>query len=223
LWGKEDFRFVEKAEPSEAAASVVELACKTLPWKLKLDPISQIQVLSPMRKGSVGVESLNAALRERLNPARPDRPELKYGFSSFRRGDKVMQTSNNYEKLVWNGDLGIVTFVDLDEVEMCVSFPEADGDRIIKYALSELDQLELAFCISIHKSQGSEYPAVVMPIMVQHFMMLRRNLLYTGITRAKSYAAIVGTKKALAIAIRNVNVAERRTRLAHRLREGNPD
>ncbi len=200
----------------------MDLACRTLPFKLHLDPIAGIQVLSPMRKGACGVENLNLAIREKLNPPKPDRPELKYGFNSFRRGDKVMQTSNNYEKLVWNGDLGIVTYVDVEEAEMLVAFPDSDGERTIKYAQQELDQLDLAFCISVHKSQGSEYPAVVMPITTSHYMMLRRNLLYTGITRAKSYVAIVGTKKALFIAIKNVNVAERRTRLAKRLKDPEP-
>ena len=119
--------------------------------------------------------------------------------------------------------MGIVTYVDAEEAELVVSFPDPEGDRSVKYAQQELDQLELAFCISIHKSQGSEYQAVVMPITTSHYMMLRRNLVYTGITRARSYVAIVGTKKAMAIAIRNASVAERRTRLAHRLREGDPE
>lgn len=220
LWGKEDFRFVQKEEPTEVASAIIDLACRIIPYKLGLDPVSQVQVLSPMRKGTAGVENLNLMLREKLNPPRKERPELKYGFTSFRRGDKVMQTSNNYDKLVWNGDMGIVTYVDAEEGELVVSFPDPEGDRSVKYAQQELDQLELAFCISIHKSQGSEYQAVVMPITTSHYMMLRRNLVYTGITRARSYVAIVGTKKAMAIAIRNASVAERRTRLAQRLREG---
>lgn len=222
LWGKDDFRFLKKEDPLEAAGAVVDLVSKTLPFRHKLDPITDIQVLSPMKKGACGVEALNLALRERLNPERPDRPALKYGFSSFRRGDKVMQTSNNYDKLVWNGDLGVVTYVDPEEAEMVVSFPDADGDRSITYAQQELDQLDLAFCISVHKSQGSEYPAVVMPITTSHFMMLRRNLLYTGITRARSYVALVGTMKAIAIAVKNCDVAQRRTRLQKRLRDPEP-
>lgn len=222
LWGKEDFRFVKKEDPAEAAGAVLDLACRVLPYKLGLDPVTQIQVLSPMRKGAAGVENLNLMIREKLNPPRPDRPELKFGCLSFRRGDKVMQTSNNYEKLVWNGDMGIVTYADVEEGELTVAFPEPEGDRSVTYSQQELDQLELAFCISIHKSQGSEYPAVVMPITTSHYMMLRRNLLYTGITRAKSYVAIVGTMKALGIAIRNASVAERRTWLAKRLSEGDP-
>lgn len=219
LWGKEDFRFVKKEDPLEAAEAVLDLAARILPYKLNLDPITQIQVLSPMRKGECGVENLNRMLREKLNPPRADRPELKYGFSAFRRGDKVMQTSNNYEKLVWNGDMGVVVYADQDEAELVVSYPDSDGDRQVRYSQQELDQLDLAFCISVHKSQGSEYPAVVIPVTTSHFMMLRRNLIYTGITRAKSFVAIVGTMKALAIAIRNSGVAERRTGLAGRIRD----
>ena len=198
----------------EAAKTIVELV-KTKLSRYYRTPSSEIQVLTPMQRGVVGAANLNQALQEALNP---EGPGLRRGGYIYRVRDKVMQIRNNYDKEVFNGDIGVVAFVDMEERNLTVDF---DG-RSVAYDISELDELVLAYATTIHKSQGSEYPIVVMPVMMNHFVMLQRNLIYTGITRAKRILVLVGTKKALAYAVKHVTVTERNTMLKERLARALP-
>ncbi|KAF0240097.1 MAG: exodeoxyribonuclease V alpha [Planctomycetota bacterium] len=205
----DDFAFVEKEVPEEALTSVIELASRELPRRLGLTP-ADVQVLVPMHKGTLGAISLNNALQERLNP----RGARAVPLRNLRIGDKVMQVKNDYELDVFNGDLGLVTEVDEADGTVTVVF---DGKKCA-YNADNLDVLELAYACTIHKSQGSEYPAVVIALHTQHFPMLQRNLLYTAITRGKRYVAIVGSKRALRTAVANDKERLRWTRLADRLK-----
>ena len=208
-----DFFLFAESEPAQAALRVVDVVKHRIPKKFGLDAIEDIQVLSPMHRGEIGVAELNRVLQDALNPAEERKKEWRHGGRIFRIGDKVLQTRNNYDKLVFNGDLGRVVAIDLEEQRLGIDF---DGARI-DYEYSELDELVHAFAMSIHKSQGSEYRAVVIPLLTQHFMMLQRNLLYTGVTRAKELVVLVGMQKAIAIAVKNDKVAQRNSRLAKRL------
>jgi exodeoxyribonuclease V alpha subunit len=172
-------------------------------------------VLSPMHRGIVGAANLNTELQKCLNPAGEG---LHRGGRSFTAGDKVMQIRNNYDKDVYNGDIGRILSIDREEQELTVDY---EGRRV-PYDFTELEELVLAYAVSVHKAQGSEYPAVVMPVLTQHYMMLQRNLLYTAITRGKKLVVLIGTKKALGIAIRNNTPRMRYTRLKERLRESLP-
>lgn len=221
--GAEDFFFVEEPDPEKAAATVVNLVAQRLPRRLKCDAVDDIQVLSPMRRSVTGVDNLNVLLREALNPPHPAVPELRGGSGTFRRGDKVMQVRNNYERRVWNGDVGRVVWIDAEECQIRVRFGDPEGDRDVVYDQGDLDELVMSYCVSIHKSQGSEYAAVVVPVSTQHYVMLQRNLIYTAVTRAKRMVVMVGTKKALAIAIRRAEVGKRLTGLARRLKEADAE
>lgn len=204
-----DFFFVTKEDPEEAAAEIVELVRKKLPGYYHI-PASQIQVLTPMQRGIVGASNMNLALQEALNP---EGEGLRRSGFIYRVKDKVMQIRNNYEKEIFNGDIGVIESVDLADRTLTVNF---DG-RSIVYDATELDELAHAYATTIHKAQGSEYPVVVMPVLMNHYVMLQRNLIYTGITRAKKLLVIVGTKKALAYAVRNVTVTGRNSMLKERL------
>ena len=194
-----DFYFVEATDGEDAAAKIVKVVAERIPARFQLDPVREVQVLCPMNRGSAGARALNVALQAALNPARQDAPAVeRFGFT-YRIGDKVMQTENNYDRDVFNGDLGFITAIDMEEAELLIDF---DG-RAVVYPFGELDEVTLAFATTIHKSQGSEYPAVVIPILTQHYTMLQRNLVYTGITRGKRLVVLVGQKKAVAIAVRN--------------------
>lgn len=206
-----DFFFMEQEDPEQAVALITQLVTHKLSRYYQTPP-TQIQVLTPMQRGVVGAANLNLALQEALNP---DGEALRRSGLAFRMGDKVMQLRNNYDKEVFNGDIGMVSAVDLQERTLMVNF---EG-REIEYDVSELDELVHAYATTIHKAQGSEYPIVVMPVMMTHFVMLQRNLLYTGITRAKKILVLIGTKKALAYAVRNVTVTKRNTLLKERLQE----
>ncbi|GAP63091.1 exodeoxyribonuclease V alpha subunit [Ardenticatena maritima] len=210
-----DFFFFNQPEPEPAADLVLDIVARRIPQKFGYNPLTDVQVLSPMHRGAVGVGELNRRLQERLNPARAGVPEYRHGHRTFRIGDRIMQIRNNYEKRVFNGDMGRITQIDLEEQRLIADF---DGDPI-EYEFHELDQIVHAYAISVHKSQGSEFPVIVMPVLTQHYMMLQRNLLYTGITRAREMVVLVGSKRAIAIAVRNNRVAQRNTRLAHRLRD----
>jgi exodeoxyribonuclease V alpha subunit len=211
-----DFFFFSIEDPAEAAEMVVDIVVNRLPKKFdEYDPINDVQIIAPMYRGAIGVNALNEALQETLNPGSFKIAEVRIGGKVFRKGDKVMQTKNNYEKEVFNGDIGIVRgiYVDDNSLEVVI-----DGrDIIYKYEDAE-EQLIHAYCISTHRSQGSEYPVVVMPIMPQHYMMLQRNLLYTAITRARKMVILVGTTKAIAMAVSNNKVAERYSGLFIRLK-----
>jgi exodeoxyribonuclease V alpha subunit len=212
-----DFFFLETEDPNEASALIVDLVSKRLPNKYGFDPFTDIQVLSPMRLRDTGVDNLNALLQNTLNPLHSGLPELSSRGISFRPGDKVMQTRNNYEKAIFNGDIGWVDSVDLENRELAVKYPDTDGDKVVIYEYAELDELVLSYAISIHKSQGSEYPVIVVPFMTQHYIMLKRKLLYTAITRAKKMVVLVGSKRALSIAIENGETDGRYTLLTKRM------
>ncbi|HVR09398.1 MAG TPA: ATP-dependent RecD-like DNA helicase [Thermoanaerobaculia bacterium] len=205
-----DFFFVERRDPEEALRTLVQLVTRRIPARFGLDPLEQVQVLTPMKRGLLGSANLNAVLRETLNP---HGRSLTRGGHTLRVGDKVMQVRNNYDLEVWNGDIGRVAAVDDEEQRLHVAF---DG-RDVVYELAAIDELALAYACSIHKAQGSEYPCVVIPLHSQHYVMLQRNLLYTGITRARRLAVLVGETKALATAVANRRVHRRFSRLAERL------
>ncbi|MFC2032819.1 ATP-dependent RecD-like DNA helicase [Chloroflexota bacterium] len=202
--------FINREEPEEVLAVIKELYKRRLPSVFHLDPLEDIQVMTPMHRGTVGVANLNAELQNLLNP---NQKAVARGGRLFRINDKVMQIKNNYEKEAFNGDIGRIVGIDLEEQRLSVRFE----DRVIDYDWSELDELVLAYAISIHKSQGSEYPAVVIPLLTQHYIMLQRNLLYTAITRAKRLVVLIGSKRAIAIAIKNNKVQLRYTNLSQRL------
>jgi exodeoxyribonuclease V alpha subunit len=200
-------------DPEQAAALIVDLVSNRIPKKFGLKP-ADIQVLAPMYRGAAGVMNLNLLLQAALNPPAPNKPERKAGGTLFRVGDRVMQMRNNYDKDVFNGDIGTITALDLEEQIMSVN---VDG-RPVVYDWMDTDELVLAYAASVHKAQGSEYPCVVLPLLTQHYLMLQRNLLYTAVTRAKKLVVIVGSRKALAMAVKNNKVAERYSALDVRLR-----
>ena len=204
-----DFFFMREDDPERAAETIVRLVKERLPRAYRESP-DRIQVLTPMQRGVVGAANLNLLLQQALNPSGPS---LNRGGYTYRQGDRVMQQRNNYDKDVFNGDLGYIREVDTEERTLKVDF---DG-KWIEYDITELDELTLAYATTIHKAQGSEYPIVVMPVLMTHFVMLQRNLIYTGITRAKKICVLLGAAKALAYAVRNVSVLKRNTRLKERL------
>jgi exodeoxyribonuclease V alpha subunit len=208
-----DFFLFVKKEPEEAAELLVDIVKNRVPRKFALDPLDDVQVLSPMYQGATGVSNLNLILQQALNP--PGRKnEKRFAGRNFRVGDKVMQTVNNYDKNVFNGDIGRITGLDTVQQTLTVSI---DGAPVV-YDFLEVDELDHAYAISVHKSQGSEYRCVVLPILTQHYLLLQRNLLYTAITRAQVLVIMVGTRQALHIAINNNRVAQRYTALNWRLR-----
>ena len=211
-----DFYFVQADDPETAVARIIELVKTRIPRRFGLDPIRDIQVLCPMNRGGVGARSLNIELQAALNPA-GDRKVERFGWT-FAPGDKVMQIENDYDKEVYNGDIGYIDDVDPQAGEIVARF---DG-RSVTYGFGELDMLVPAYAATIHKSQGSEYPAVIIPIMTQHYAMLQRNLLYTGVTRGKRLVVLVGQKKAVAIAVRNVSGRRRWSKLGEWLRTDAP-
>ena len=203
-----DFYFVEAHEPEDAVIKINEIVKNRLPKRFGFDPIQDIQVLCPMNRGGIGARSLNVDLQKTLNPPTDDISVERFGFT-YRVGDKVMQTDNDYDKEVFNGDVGYVCRIDPEPQELTIEF---DG-REVEYLFGELDQVALAYAVSIHKSQGSEYPAVVIPVMMQHYMLLRRNLLYTGITRGKKMVVLVGQKKAIGMAVKGMVEGRRWSKL----------
>jgi exodeoxyribonuclease V alpha subunit len=206
----DDFYFIEQEDPEEVLKIILELTKERIPRRFGFDPVDDIQVLTPMHKGVVGAGNLNVELQKVLNPV--ENGVLRGGFS-FRVSDKVMQVKNNYDKEVFNGDIGRITSIDPEHQEITISF---DG-RDIPYAYTDLDEIVLAYAVSVHKSQGSEYPAVVMPILTQHYVLLQRNLVYTAVTRGRQLVVMVGTMKALAIGVNNDKTRKRYTYLRHRL------
>ena len=209
----QDFFLFKVDDPEQAAALVVDLVSNRIPRRFGLTP-GEIQVLSPMHRGEVGVGNLNLLLQNALNPPADDKPQRTVGGRVFRLGDRVIQMRNNYSKEVYNGDLGTICALDLEEQTVTVDF---EG-RPVVYDFLEMDEMVHAYAISVHKAQGSEFPAVVVPVLTQHYMMLQRNLLYTAVTRAKRLVVLVGTPRAIAIAVRNDRVAQRYSGLVERLR-----
>ena len=213
-----DFHFIERDTPEAIAETIVHLARERIPQAFRMDPIQDIQVLCPMNRGLLGTGNINQLLQEALNPPGDwTKPECeRYGLT-FRQGDKVIQTRNNYDKDVFNGDIGRITGIQADPLEVLVEFE--DGRQAV-YESGDVDELRLAYAITIHKSQGSEFPAVIIPVSTQHFVMLQRNLLYTGVTRGRRLVILVGDPKALGMAVRTVGAAKRWGGLRHRLECG---
>lgn len=211
-----DFYFIDREEPERTAATLLQMVRDRIPSKFQVHPILDIQVLCPMNRGSLGVREMNLTLQNALNPVRHgDVVAEKFGWQ-FRARDKVIQTENNYDKEVFNGDIGQISSIDPIEKEIKVQFEQ----RKVIYDFGELDELSLAYAITIHKSQGSEFPVVVMPVATQQYMLLQRNLVYTGVTRGRKLVVIVGQKKALGMAVNNSKNASRYSGLLHRLRAG---
>lgn len=207
-----DFYFIEQEEPEKIQETVIKLVTERIPERFNFDPIHDIQVLVPMNKSLLGTKTFNSELQKVLNPNHTSGIE-KYGVT-FAVQDKVMQIENNYDKGVFNGDMGIVTEIDEEEQIVCVVF---DGSIEVEYSYNELDQLMLAYCCSIHRSQGAEYKAVIMVVHTQHYALLQKNLVYTGVTRGKQLVILIGSKKAVAIAVKNQIVKPRYTQLKSRL------
>lgn len=208
-----DFFWVPQEDPARVQQLIVEMVCQRIPERYGLDPRRDIQVLTPMHKGEVGTAALNALLQERLNPRTG--PELKRGYATFRPGDRVLQLKNNYDKDIFNGDLGWVAEVDPEAGALSVDF---EGN-LVAFDSTELEDLTLAYAVSVHKSQGSEYPAIVVPVVTQHYLLLMRNLLYTALTRARRLAVFIGSDKAFRLGLANVTSGRRNTHLRHRLRQ----
>jgi len=205
-----DFYFIEKGDPQQALETIIELVSRRIPGHFDVDPNNDIQVLTPMHKGLAGAENLNRELQRHLNPGAEG---VSRGEQQYCVNDKVMQIRNNYDKDVFNGDIGIIRRIDPAADSLTIAFDQ----RAVVYGFNELDEIVLAYAVSVHKSQGSEYPVVVMPVLTQHYILLQRNLIYTAITRARKLAVLVGTRKALAIGIQNNRIENRYSRLQQRL------
>lgn len=208
-----DFFIDTSDDAEEAARKVIELVTERIPKRFGLDPVQDVQVLAPMYRGPAGVTALNEALQAALNPANALKAERRFFGSDYRVGDKLMQIRNDYDKGVFNGDIGVLKEIDADTDTLVV---EIDGRRV-EYDFSEADQLVLAYAVTVHKAQGSEFPCIVLPVLTQHYVMLQRNLLYTAITRAEKLCVLVGNKRAIAIAVKNNKVAQRWSGLAERM------
>jgi exodeoxyribonuclease V alpha subunit len=202
-----DFYFIEAETPESCTEKIIDIVSNRIPKRWGYDPMRDIQVLCPMNRGGVGARSMNVALQKVLNPQQEPKVE-RFGWTYYTH-DKVMQVVNNYDNDVYNGDMGFIQAINQDTKEVTISF---DAREII-YTFDTLDEIVLAYATTIHKAQGSEYPVVVIPLMMQHYPMLKRNLLYTGITRGKNLVVLVGQKKALAMAVRDRNTKHRNTKL----------
>jgi exodeoxyribonuclease V alpha subunit len=205
-----DFFFINQEDPENVLQTIIKLTQDRIPQKFGFNPVDDIQVLTPMHKGIVGSGNLNLKLQQALNPREDG---IMRRGSAFNVHDKVMQIRNNYDKAVFNGDIGRIVDICMDDQQLVVHF---DG-RNVNYDFTDLDEVVLAYAISIHKSQGSEYPAVVIPVLTQHYILLQRNLIYTAVTRGQKLVVMVGTRKALMIAVKNDKTQKRYTHLQHRL------
>src|SRR5262249_38028772 len=212
--GEGDFYFIESNSPEKILERIITLVRERIPARFGLDPLKDIQVLTLMNRSILGARHLNTQLQEVLRPAGSGSEITRFGWS-FRVGDKVIQVVNDYKKEVFNGDIGFVQSIDEVNQELTIQY---DTRRVV-YDFCELDELALAYALTIHKSQGGEYPAVVLPLHTQHYLMLQRNLLYTGITRGKKLVVLVGSRKALAIAVERRDTTRRYSALARRLRD----
>jgi exodeoxyribonuclease V alpha subunit len=206
-----DFYCVYAETPEEIFSKLMQVVLERIPDRFNLHSVNDIQVLAPMNRGGLGARSLNIELQQRLNGS--SEPKIMRYGSIYAPGDKIIQQINNYDKEVFNGDIGIVLSVDIEESLLQIQFDE----RVVDYEFNELDEISLAYAISIHKAQGSEYPAVVIPLAMQHYMLLERNLLYTGVTRGKQLVVIIAQPKALAMAVKNQRSQRRVTNLISRL------
>lgn len=210
----DDFFFIDREETEKASESLIHLIAGKIPSSFNVDPIKDVQVLCPMNKGNLGVRELNARLQQSLNPPAPSKPSIEKFGITFRLGDKVIQTQNNYDKDVFNGDIGAISSINPEEKILEIVF----DSKSVEYEFNELDEITLAYAITIHKSQGSEFPVVVIPVAMQQFVMLQRNLIYTGVTRGKSRVIVIGQPKALQYAVRNRQSATRFSSLRDKLK-----
>jgi exodeoxyribonuclease V alpha subunit len=211
-----DFYFIEAADPEDAARKILHVAKHRIPQQFGFDPVRDIQVLCPMNRGVCGARTLNGQLQATLNPSGEPRVE-RFGWT-YGAGDKVMQIENDYDKEVYNGDIGLVSAIEPDAQELIIDF----DSRQVVYGFDELDHLVLSYATTIHKSQGSEYPVVLVPLVMQHYLMLKRNLIYTAVTRGKQLVVLIGQKKALAIAVKGHQTDQRWSKLADWLRQVGP-
>lgn len=209
-----DFYWIEQDDPERVGQIIEQLVCERIPVRFGFDPVEDVQILTPMNRGDCGTQSLNNRLANRFNL--DNHQKFDFGNRCFYLHDKVMQTANNYDKGVFNGDLGRIEAIDIENKKFIVKF---DGERPVAYNFDEADQLTLAYAITIHKSQGSEFPAVILPLLTQHYVMLQRNLLYTGMTRAKKLLIIIGSKKAIGLALANSRIRPRYSLLIKRMKE----
>jgi exodeoxyribonuclease V alpha subunit len=209
-----DCYFIEEETPDEIIRLISKTVAQSLPRRFGYSPLTDIQVLTPMNRGGIGADNLNRVLQERLNPPAPGKTELGRGGRVLRVGDKVMQRVNNYKLEVFNGDMGTIEYIDLEDQVLAVRF----ADRLVTYDQADLLELGHGFAATVHKSQGSEYPAVVIPLHMQHYIMLSRNLLYTALTRAKQMVVMIGTSRAIGAAMRNVEAVRRFTGLVRELK-----
>ena len=215
--GESDFYFIEASDPENALSKIIKVLKERIPLKFGFSPFTDIQVLCPMGRGIVGAKNLNVELQKVLNP--PTANSINRFGWTYSVGDKVMQIENNYDKNVYNGDIGIIKAISHEESEINIAYEEKEEERQVTYDFGECDEIVLAYATTIHKSQGSEYPAVIIPLMMQHYMMLKRNLVYTGITRGKKLVIVIGEKKALAIAVKQRGEQRRWSSLKLRLEE----
>jgi exodeoxyribonuclease V alpha subunit len=213
--GLTDFYWIEQEDPAKAADIIARLASERIPAKFGFDPIDEIQILSPMNRGNCGTAELNAMLAEILNSQK--NTEMHSGDRRFKVNDKVMQITNNYDKMVFNGDMGRIKYINPQTKRFSVAFD--NGEHLVDYTFDEAIEIVPAYAITIHKSQGSEFPAVIVPIMNQHFLMLRRNLVYTAMTRAKKLLILIGGRKTIEMAVRDSRVEPRISLLGEKLRE----
>jgi exodeoxyribonuclease V alpha subunit len=212
-----DCLWFDVALPAHGVQAIRDVVESLVP-ALGFQPAQDVQVLCPMTRGEVGTRNLNQVLQALVNPPQPDKPEMLRGGAILRVGDRVIQKVNDYQREVFNGDLGVIEAIDLEEQETTVRFEQ----RCVTYDLADLNEIGLAWAVTIHKSQGSEYPVVILPIFMQHYMMLSRNLLYTGLTRARQLAIVVGAQKAIGLAVRQIKDRERYTLLDYRLGGSQP-
>ena len=208
-----DFYFIEAETPEAIQDKIVQMTRDRIPARFGLNPLDDVQILTPMNKSEVGVRQLNQILQKVLNPPDRTKKEVERFGLCFRVGDKVLQTVNDYNKEVFNGDIGRIVDIDVDDQELLIGFDQ----REVLYDFSDLDELVLAYACTIHKSQGSEYPAVIIPLHTQNYVMLQRNLIYTGVTRGKKLVVLVGSRKALHLAVRRQDTARRFSLLRWRL------
>jgi len=209
------FYFLQRRDPEQIRNLLVDLVARRIPTRLAVDPIRDIQILCPMNRGSIGARELNATLQAALNPLPAGEIEVERFGYRFRLRDKVIQTENNYDKDVFNGDIGQIESIDAVEQEIGIRY----DTRLVSYDYGELDEVSLAYAISIHKSQDSEFPVVVIPLAMQQYLLLQRNLIYTGITRGKRLVVLAGEAKALGVAIRKNNTHARHSGLLDRLQQ----
>jgi exodeoxyribonuclease V alpha subunit len=209
-----DFYWIEQDDPEKTLAIIEKMVVERIPARFPFDPVDDVQILTPMNRGCCGTVAINERLEALLNPSEAE--GFRFGERSFKAGDKIMQTANNYDKNVFNGDMGRIARVNHSAKKFTVLF---DGPHTIEYGFDEADQLMLAYAVTVHKAQGSEYPAVILPFLSQHYMMLQRNLLYTAMTRAKKLLILVGSERAVRMAVENARLEPRSTLLTERLRE----